>query len=83
MKNSMDVTRRSPAWGVVGACGVLKAFEGLRSSSVCRSDTRRCTSAIAATPVSEASARLMCTLVIDATCPHSAAPAAVAPMIAI
>ena len=35
------------------------------------------------TPEMAAMARLMCTLSIDATCPQSAAPAAVAPMMHI
>ena len=77
------VTTTRPASGGVGAVGALKALEGLRSSSMARSATRRCTTAITMPPLTAARLKLVCTSVSEATWPHSAAPAAVAPMMLI
>ncbi|MOA49948.1 hypothetical protein D3C78_1729010 [compost metagenome] len=77
------VTTTRPASGAMVASGALKALDGLRSSSICRSDDRRCTSSIAITPLKAAMIRLVETEVMDATWPHSAAPSAVPPMMDI
>ncbi|MNI88574.1 hypothetical protein D3C73_1458870 [compost metagenome] len=61
------VTTTRPASGAMVAVGALKALDGLKSSSICRSDEKRCTSAMQTMPDTAAAIRLICTEATDAT----------------
>ena len=76
------VTTTRPASGMLTS-GRWKALEGLKSSSIWRSRTRRWTSSMQTTPLAAATMRLPRTPTMLATCPQSAAPVAVPPMMDI
>ena len=77
------MVRTWPVSGGASALGTLNSRDGVRSSSMLRSRSNSCVAPMATIAVDAAISMLVGTLVTVAIWPQTAAPSALAPMIAI